>query len=125
MPIFQNPTIILPQVAPLGTETETVADALEHVSLSFPADSIQEKVVYVYAVNAAGLAAPLEVWIEIAPSDVAAAYVMLGAAPTILVVTGDVVIPWTTHSSFARVVAQCPAYVIGGWVLQVVVGAKG
>jgi len=121
--VYQTPTIVLPQVAPLGTETEIVVDIVEHVSLTFPVDSLQEKIVYVYAVNAGGAAAPLNVWVELAPSDVAAAYVAL-AVPTILVVTGDAVLQWTTHSSFARIVVQCPTWAIGGWVLQIVFGAK-
>lgn len=123
MPIVQIPTIILPQVAPTGTEVETIADALTHVSIGFPLDALQEKVAYVYA-TAVGGPAPLNVWVELAPSDVAAAYVLLGA-PTVLAVTGSAIIPWTTHSSFARLVAQCPAWAAGSWVLQCAFEAKG
>ena len=123
MTAVQFPTIVLPQVAPLGTEVETIANAVVRTSLSFPVDSLQEKTVYVYATNPLGMAAPLQIWVELAPANVAAAYVAL-AAPTILVVTGTAIIPWTTHSSFARVQAQCPAWVAGSWILQVVFEAK-
>lgn len=123
MPI-QVATIVLPTVAPLGTEVEAIADTLEHVSLSFPTGHLQEKVVYVYATNPAGLAAPLQVWIEIASVNVAAAYVLLGI-PTVLVVTSDTVLQWTTHSAFVRVVAQSPLWVAGAWALQVLYEAGG
>lgn len=122
MPV-QFPNIILPQYAPLGTEVETIADAIQHVSLSLPVEFLQEKVVYIYATNPLGAAAPLQVWVELAPSDVAAAYVQL-AAPTILVVTGDAIIQWTTHSSFARVIAQCPGWAAGAWAVQIAFEAK-
>ena len=125
MSVYQFPTIVLPQVAPLGTETETIADAVAHTSLAFPVGHLQEKIVYVYATNPLGAAAPLQVWVELAPSDIAAAYTMLGAAPTILVVTGNAILQWTTHSTFARVIAQCPTWAVGAWVVQVVYGAKG
>ena len=123
MTAVQFPTIVLPQVAPLGTEVETIADAVVHTSLSFPVDSLQEKTVYVYATNPLGMAAPLQVWVELAPADVAAAYAPL-AAPTILVVTGTAILQWTTHSSFARIRAQCPAWAVGGWALQCAFEAK-
>jgi len=123
MTVRQIPTVVLPQIAPLGTELEVVADAVEHVSVSFPVDSLQEKTVQIYAVLAVA-AAPLSVWIEVAPADVAAAYVILGA-PAVLAVTGDAVLQWTTHSSFARVVVQCPAWAAGMWVCQVTMEGKG
>ena len=119
---IQYPTIILPQVAPLGTEVETIADAAEHVSLAFPVEFLQEKVVYVYA-TAVGGPAQLQVWVELAPSDVAAAYVALGA-PTALAVTGNAIIAWTVHSRYARFIAQCPGWVSGAWVLQAVFEGK-
>lgn len=124
MNLHQVPTVVLPHFAPEGTEVEVIADAVEHVSLTFPVDKIQEKVVQVYTTNPAGLAAPLQLWIELAPFDTAAAYVQL-AGPTILVATGDTILQWTTHSSFVRVVAQCPAWAAGAWAIQVVFEGKG
>lgn len=119
----QYPTIILPQVAPLGTEVETIADAAVHTSLAFGVSFLQEKTVYIYATNPLGAAAPLNVWVELAPSNVAAAYVPL-ALPTILVVTGSAIIQWTTYSRYARVIAQCPAWAAGAWAVQVVLEGK-
>lgn len=118
------PNIILPTYAPLGTEVEAIADAAQHVSLAFGVHAQQEKTVQVYATNLLGLAAPLWVWVEVAPSNVNAAYVQL-AAPTILVVTGNTILQWTTHSSWARVVAQCPAWVLGAWAVQIIIEGKG
>jgi len=120
--VKQIPTVVLPQIAPLGTEAEVVADALVHTSLSFPVDSLQEKTVYILATNAG--AAALNVQVELAPADIAAAYAPVGAV-TILAVTGNVLIPWTIHSSFARVTVQCPAWAAGFWALQVVTEGKG
>lgn len=119
----QFPTIILPQVAPLGTELEAIADAVVHTSLAFDVRFLQEKVVHIYGTNPAGAAAALNVWVELAPSNVPVAYIQL-AAPTILVVTGDAMIAWTMHSRFARVIAQCPLWAAGAWALQVVFEGK-
>jgi len=119
---IQYPTIILPQVAPLGTEVETITDALQHVSLAFDVSFLQEKTVYVYA-TAIGGAAALNIWVELAPSNVPAAYVPL-AAPTVLVATGNAILAWTTHSRYARVIAQCPGWVGGAWAVQAAFEAK-
>jgi len=103
---------------------ENIADNGVHASVAFDVSRFQEKTIYVYA-TAVAVPAPLNVWVELAHTNVATAYVVLGAAPLTLVVTGSLVIPWTTHSSFARVVAQCPGWVGGQWLCQVVFEGKG
>ncbi len=117
MPHIQIPDMILPQVHPLYTEVETIADALEHVSLPLETVAhLDKKAVYIYATM---VAAPgnLHLWIETAPYDFAATYVLLGV-PTIIGATGDVILIWRAHSSFARLVCQVPVFGAGAWVLQ-------
>ena len=46
---LQVPSIILPTVWSIGTETETVADLLEHTSIEVPVEFLQEKQVHIFA----------------------------------------------------------------------------
>ena len=72
---LQIPSIILPdvsaQVAVLGTETEAIDDLLEHTSMEFPVEYLQEKQVHIVAteVSLAPAAVPgnLWCWIELSP----------------------------------------------------------
>ena len=98
----QYPTIVLPQA---GAGTETINDAVVHYSITFPVWALQEKAVEAVAVLTLGAPGNLQVWIEVAPFDIAALYAQLGAI-TIIAATGSVVIPWTAHSEFARIATQ-------------------
>lgn len=50
---IQVPSIILPRVWVLGTETETIADVEEHTSIEFPVEFLQEKTVHITATEVA------------------------------------------------------------------------
>lgn len=73
--ILQIPSIILPdvstQVTILGTERETIDDLLEHTSMEFSVEYLQEKEVHVVAteVALAPAAVPgnLWCWVELSP----------------------------------------------------------
>jgi hypothetical protein len=135
---LQVPSIVLPTLAPLGTETETVADLLEHTSLEFPVEYLQEKEIHIIAteVVVAGMPGALNCWVELspvpstnnlmwpAPLPVSAAYwAAIGGgggislpptAPLIEAATGvtgtvhSILIPWTIHSAWARLCVQTP-----------------
>lgn len=57
MTTIQVPSIVLPQVWTLGTETETIADILEHTSIDIPVEYLQEKQIHITATEVAGLRA--------------------------------------------------------------------
>ncbi len=152
--VIQVPSIVLPQVAPLGTETELVADALEHTSLEFMVESLEEKTIHILATEAVifGVPGPLNIWVELSPlpSDnnqlwplplpVSASYwAAIGggggpvppATPLILIGTGvnlaqqTAIMPWTIHSSWARVVVQTPVPGAAAfWAVQIIVSGK-
>lgn len=64
------PSIILPTVWELGTETEAIDDLVEHTSVEFPIEYLQEKIVYITATEvaiAAVAAGNLWCWVEISP----------------------------------------------------------
>ena len=72
MPLItlQIPSIILPTVWTLGTETETIDDLVEHTSIEVPVEYLQEKQVHITATEVALAAvAPgnLWCWIELSP----------------------------------------------------------
>lgn len=70
MPL-QIPSIILPRAWTTGLETETIADLLEHTSLEFPVEYLQEKQIHIVAteVALAPAAVPgnLWCWVELSP----------------------------------------------------------
>lgn len=116
----QIPSVVLPQ---LGVGTEVIGDAVQHISRSFPLPELQEKVVYIWA-TAAGGVANLNAWVEISAYDIAADYVMLGV-PVVFAATGAQLMAWQAHSAFARIVLQCPLWVLGGsWTVIVVFEGK-
>ena len=150
MPLFkpmQVPSIILPTVWSLGTETETVANLLEHTSLEFSVDHLQEKMVFILATEIVVFGVPgnLNCWVELSPvlSTTSALYwAAIGggggarppAAPTIEVAIGvnvtvhTILIPWSVHSPFARLVIQTPvaaAPATAFWVIQAIITGKG
>jgi len=142
--MIQIPAIILPTVAPLGTETEAIADILEHTSLEFPTEYLQEKTIFIVAteVITVGIPGNLWFWVELSPvpSTTSAAYwaaigggggAIVPTAPVILVGTGvngtvhTLSLPWAVHSPFARLVAQTPVFVAtDGWTVQAVITGK-
>lgn len=67
---LQAQGIILPTVAPLLTETEMIDDLVEHTSIEFPAEYLQEKEVHITATEVALVAVvpgTLWCWIELSP----------------------------------------------------------
>jgi len=138
MPVLiQAPSIILPVLAPLGTETETVADLLEHTSNEFPVEYLQEKEIHIVAteVVVAGMPGALNCWVELSPIPsvnnlmwpaplpaLGAYWAAIGGgggaiapvAPLVEVAVGvtgtvhSILIPWAIHSAWARLVIQTP-----------------
>lgn len=134
---IQAPGIILPLVAPTGTETEIIANLLEHTSLEFPVEELEQKTIQIIAteVIVAGIPGNLWCWVELSPfpsvnnnvwpAPLPATALYWGAigggggalppvAPLIEVAVGvngtvhPIVIPWLIHSGWARLVIQTP-----------------
>jgi hypothetical protein len=140
----QVPSIILPTVVITGIETEIVNDILEHTSIEFEVTNLQEKMVTITAIEsvAAGFPGQLWAWIELSPllSTSSTSYwsaigggggAIIPTAPLVTAGTGvdttvhSIIIPWTIHSTYARLVIQTP--VIGAnafWIVQAQFGAK-
>ncbi len=137
MIVIQAPAIILPVISPLGTETETVADLVEHTSIEFPVEYLQEKEIHIIAteVVVAGVPGALNCWVELSPVPsannlmwpfplpaVATYWAAIGGgggamapvAPLVEAATGvtatvhSILIPWAIHSAWARLVIQTP-----------------
>ena len=146
MTFVQAPSIILPTVWRLGTETETIDDIVEHTSLEFPSEFLQEKMISIIAteVVVAGVPGVLNLWVEVSPvsSLTSGSYwaaigggggALAPVAPILEVATGvmgtvhTISIPWTIHSNFARLVVQTPvaaALPTAYWAVQAIIGAK-
>ncbi|GAJ10816.1 unnamed protein product, partial [marine sediment metagenome] len=69
MAVIQAPSIILPRIIILGTEVETINDLVEHTSIEFPVEYLQEKMVHIIAteVVVAGVPGNLNCWVELSP----------------------------------------------------------
>lgn len=146
------PVIVLPTVAPLGTETEAIADALTHASLEPQADDgsailqqIYEKTIFVFAqeVVVAGAPGNLWIWVEESPYPTVVSAAFWGAigsgggafpplAPAILAGTGvngavhTLPIHWNSYSPYVRVVAQTPVpAAAAGWAVQLLFAGQG
>ena len=68
--VVQVPSIILPTVAPIGTETETIDDLVEHTSIEFPTEFLQDKQIMIVATEVAlgaVVPGPLWMWVELSP----------------------------------------------------------
>ena len=135
---LQVPSIVLPTIWTLGTETETVADVATHTSIEFSVNSIQNKTVHVFAqeVVFAGVPGPLWAWIELSPypTTVFGGYwAAIGGGGGMLPPTAPVIIagvgvnlaihgfflPWAIHSEYARLVIQTPVTVATAvWLIQ-------
>ncbi len=134
---LQAMSIVLPRVAPTGVETELMRKLLEHTSLEFQNEYLQEKTIHIFAVEstAGGMPGPLWCWIELSPLPsvnmgnwpipypASPAYwaaigggggALAPVAPHIEVPTGvdgtvhTFLIPWVIHSPWARLVIQTP-----------------
>ncbi len=112
--IRQRANIILPTA---GTGTETIADTSEHASTEFEAWQLQEKQVNILGVLA-GAAGHLLAWVEVSSTGVAGTWVRVGT-PSVLAATGSLLLAWTMHSEYARVVLQAPVWTAGSWVVAV------
>ena len=148
---IQIPVIILPVMAPFGTETELVADALTHVSLEPVAEDggsilarLHEKTVFVFAqeIVVAGIPGGLQIWVEESPYPSIVSAAFWGAigggggafppiAPNILAGTGvnlaihTLPIHWNTHSPYIRVVVQTPVpAAAAAWAVQLIFCGK-
>lgn len=145
MAAVQAPVVILPTVAPVGTETEAVANALTHVSLEFPVAHLVDKIIYIRATEVVAAVAPgvLNVWVELSPhltATLAGYWAAIGGgggalaplAPVVEVAGGvngrvhTIIIPWTAYSRFARLVVQTPVIVAGeSWTIQALFSGRG
>jgi len=135
---IQVPWIILPTTVVLGTETEIVADLVEHTSIEFDVEHLQEKMIHIVATEVVVVGVPgnLQCWVELSPWPSAnntlywpvplpastAYWAAIGggggaiapAAPLVEVATGvtatvhSILIPWNIHSAWARLVVQTP-----------------
>ena len=141
------PAIVLPTAASLtgvriGTEVETVNDAVAHYSDPVVVQDVQEKKFQVYATEIVNVASPgnLQVWVELAPYAYPARLIGITtpmtwtqlAAPAIIVATGvnltphSVILPWTTHSFYARVgVLALGASAADFFMVQAYIEGKG
>jgi len=135
--VIQVPWIILPTFVILGTEVETINDLVEHTSIEFPVEYLQEKEVHIIAteVVVAGVPGNLNCWVELSPLPSVnnlmwpaplpfnpASWGAIGGgggalapvAPVIEVATGvnatvhNILIPFAIHSAWARLVIQTP-----------------
>ena len=142
--IIQIPSIILPTVWVLGTETQAVTGAGEFTSIEFSTRNLQEKTIQIVATEVDVLGAPglLNCWVELSPypSTVTALYwaaigggggAVAPVAP--IVITGTAVsltvqatfLSWTAHSDYARLVVQTPApSATAVWLVQALVSGK-
>jgi len=145
MTIIQKPSIVLPQVWSVGTETETIADNAEHTSIDIPVEYLQEKLIHILAteVVVAGTPGNLWCWVELSPvdSDVSTAYwsaigggggALTPVSPVIEAGTGvngtihTLTLCWTIHSAYARVIVQTPSPAATAfWAVQALFSAKG
>ena len=141
---IQFPSIILPIIAPLGTESEAILDALEHTSLEFDVTYLQEKNIQIVATEVGfGAPGPLNAWIELSPvlSTTSTWYwaaigggggLIAPTAPVVIVGTGVAatlihafMLPWTIHSVYARLVVQTPIpAAAAAWAVQAVFVGK-
>ena len=137
MTVIQTSWVILPTVVVLGTETEIVADLVEHTSIEFPVEYLQEKEIHILATEVVlfGVPGNLQCWVELspfpsvnnlmwpAPLPALGTYwaaigggggAMAPVAPLVEVATGvtttvhSILIPWAIHSPWARLVVQTP-----------------
>jgi len=88
-----------------------------------PAWALQEKQANVIAAMV-GAPGPLNCWVEISSTGVAGTWAMVGV-PSVLAAAGNIVLAWTVHSEYARIVLQAPALVApNAWVATVIFEAK-
>jgi len=135
--MIQAQSIILPTVWSIGTETETINDLVEHISLEVRTEQLQEKIVHVVATEVVVVGVPgnLEAWIEVSPYPSAnspewpanyptsTAYwaavgggggAMAPVAPLVEAATGvnltvhTFTLAWQIHQPWARLVMQVP-----------------
>ena len=155
MAVIQVPWIILPTRVILGTEVETINDLVEHTSIEFPVEYLQEKEVHILATEVVVFGVPgnLQCWIELSPVPSAnnlmwaaplpfnpASWSAIGGgggalpatSPVVEVATGvnavvhNILIPWAIHSAWARLVVQTPILnPTAGWILQAIFSGKG
>jgi len=150
MTVIQTPWVILPTTVVLGTETETVDDLVEHTSIEFPVEYLQEKQVHILATEVVifGVPGNLTCWIELSPiptinnpmypaplpamgtywaaiggggGAIAPVAPLVEAAVGVMATVHSVLLPWTIHSPWARLVVQTPVspnVATAFWVIQ-------
>ncbi len=146
MPHRQAPSIVLPTVWALGTEVEIINDLVEHTSIEFEVENLDFKEINILAVEVvvAGVPGPLNIWVELSPyltTTTGVYWAAIGGGggaiaptvPQIIVATGvtltahTITIPWTIHSTYARVVVQTPVAAFAAtapWTVQAIVSGR-
>jgi hypothetical protein len=141
LPVICPPTLVLPTVWVLGTETELVNDLVVHTSVDIYVEPLLNKTLHILAseVVIAGVPGNLWIWVELSPypSTLSTAYwsaigggggALPPLAPQIVGGTGvngtvqTVNMAWVMHSPYARVVVQTPvaaALPAAFWAVQV------
>lgn len=111
--------IIANQIMPAaGVGIELVNDAAIHYGFASNVFNYQEKMLFV-SCALTGAPGNLLVWVELSLDGVL--YAMLGAA-TNVGATGNVLLPWTSNSLYARLACQCVGagplayWSVQGWV---------
>lgn len=154
---LQVPSIILPTTFyTIGTLTEDLTDTNEHTSTEFPVEFLHEKEIHIMATEFVVLGIPgnLWCWVELspypsvnslyqpAPLPATAAYwaaigggggALAPVSPVLEVATGvsltvhTLLLPWTIHSGWARLVVRTPvaaAPLTAFWMIQAMVSGK-
>jgi hypothetical protein len=142
--IIQVPSIILPTVSPLGTETQQISGATKYYSLEFSTRNLQEKCIQIFAeeVDAVGAPGALWAWVELSPYPTTTTglyWAAIGGGgglvapvlPTTITGTGTsltiqgAILAWTVHSEYARLVVQTPAFsATAVWLVQAMISGK-
>lgn len=136
---IQVPSLILPTSWILGTEVETMNDVVVHTSIDIPLlEFTQEKTIHILATEVfiAGAAGNLQFTVQLSPypSTISTAYFATLGVPTVIVPTNvmgtvhTTTIAWTTHSPYARLLAQmpvCATPLTSYFVVQALISAKG
>lgn len=126
MKIKQAATIVIPQS---GSGYEIVQNVAQHVSIPILTSGLNEKMASIIVVGTPVAVPNLLVWVEISTWSSTAGFAMVGA-PVVFVnfplgAMQYKALAWTAESRWARVVVQCPNWVLGGaWACTVAFEAR-
>jgi len=122
----QYPTIVLPQS---GSGLETIQDTVVHYSIGFETFGLDEKQVSIWVFGTPMPVPNLLGWVEVSSWSSTAHFAMVGA-PVVFVnfplgASQYKALAWTMESRWARVVLQCPTWVLGGaWGVNAIFEAR-